>query len=127
MSDQNDKVETDAATRADVVAASLAMLVRALYEAGVSQPVAMNCLRNAPDMIEAALTRGAGALIVYRLNPDAPRGIVSDRQVRLEAFTAEARAKNAPLFGLNPHRVARLAAAVRADSCPEPHATPTKY
>jgi hypothetical protein len=115
------------ATRTDVVAASLAVLVRALQEAGVPQPVAMACLRDAPDKIESALTRGAGALIIYRLSKDQPHGIVSDQTARLEAFTAAARAKNIPLFGLNPHRIAMIATALRLDSRAEPHIASTKH
>jgi hypothetical protein len=122
MTDHHQTTELDNHTRTDVVAASLAVLVRALQEAGVPQPVAMACLRDAPDKIEAALTRGAGALIVYHLSKDQPRGIVSDQTARLEAFTAEARARDVPLFGLNPHLVARLALAMRADSEPAPRA-----
>lgn len=127
MSDQQSQSLIDTHTRQDVVAASLAVLVRALHEAGVPKALAMDCLRDAPDKIEAALTRGAGALIIYRLNADGPRGIVSDQDKRLEAFTARARADNAPLFGLNPHRIAMIATAVRLDSRAEPHATATKH
>jgi len=127
MSDQNNQTTLESQIRVDVVAASLAVLVRALHEAGVTQPLAMACLRDAPDKIEAALTRGAGAMVVYRLNKDGPCGIVSDQSERLEAFTAGARAANAPLFGLNPHRIALIATAVRLDSTPEPHIVSTKH
>lgn len=117
----------DAQTRADVVTASLAALVREMHNAGISEPVAMACLRDAPEKIEAALTRGAGALVVYRMDADSPRGIVSDQDSRLNAFTAEARAQNAPLFGLNPYRIAVLAKALQAESAATPHAVPTHH
>ncbi len=102
--------------RADVVTASLAVLVRAMKDNNVGDEAAMACLRDAPDKIEAALTRGCGALVIYRLDPDAPRGIVGTADTRLAAFVDEARGAGVPVIGLNPDLVAQLALAMGGDA-----------
>lgn len=96
--------------RADVVAACLAVLVRELHGLGLKREVALALLRDFPDRIEAALTRGPRALILFRLDRKNPASIVSDDDERLERFTAEAEAAGAGLLGLNPYHVAFLAA-----------------
>lgn len=113
MSAQQAHPPVDAQTRADVVTASLASLIRAMRESNVSEAAAMACLRDAPDKIEAALTRGAGALVVYRLDRDGPRGIVGDQDDRLNRFADAAIAENVPLVGLNPYRIAQMALAMQ--------------
>lgn len=106
-----------AVDRADVVAACLAVLIRELHGLGLKRKTALEVLRDAPDRIDAALTRGPRALVVYRLDLKAPVGIVSDDDARLAAFTAEAETSGAGLIGLNPYRVALLAAQAKAEGC----------
>lgn len=98
--------------RGAVVAACLAVLTREIYAAGMDRDVALALLRDAPEKIEAALSRGFRALVVYRLDGDGrnARGLVSDRPERLQAFEAQARQDRAPLVGINPALVADLAA-----------------
>ncbi|MFV0515044.1 MAG: hypothetical protein ACK5MY_15665 [Jhaorihella sp.] len=103
----------DAQTRADVTTAALAVLVDALRRMGAPDSVALACLRDAPEKIEAALTRGRGALVLYRLNSTDPRGIVTDDAARLSAFAEAAAKDGAEALGLNPHRIACLALAAR--------------
>lgn len=106
-----------AVDRADVVAACLAVLIRELHSLGLKREVALAVLRDAADRIDAALTRGPRALVLYRLDRKAPVGIVSDDDARLATFTAEAEALGAGLVGLNPYRVAVLAAKAKAEGC----------
>lgn len=106
-----------AVDRADVVAACLAVLIRELHSLGLKREVALAVLRDAADRIDAALTRGPRALVLYRLDRKAPVGIVSDDDARLTTFTAEAEASGAGLVGLNPYRVAVLAAKAKAEGC----------
>lgn len=106
-----------AVDRADVVAACLAVLIRELHGLGLKREVALAVLRDAADRIDAALTRGPRALVLYRLDRKAPVGIVSDDDARLATFTAEAEASGAGLIGVNPYRVAVLAAKAKAEGC----------
>lgn len=99
--------------RGAVVAACLAMLTREIYAAGVDRDTALSLLRDAPDKIEAALTRGFRAMVVYRLDGGKARGLVSDRDDKLRAFEALARQDRASLVGINPTLVADLAAVAR--------------
>lgn len=96
--------------RGAVVAACLAVLTREIYAAGMDRDVALALLRDAPEKIEAALSRGFRALVVYRLDGRNARGLVSDRPERLQAFEAQARQDRALLVGINPALVADLAA-----------------
>lgn len=104
-----------AVDRADVVAACLTVLIRKLHSLGLKREVALAVLRDAADRIDTALTRGPRALVLYRLDRKAPVGIVSDDDARLATFTAEAEASGAGLVGLNPYRVAVLAAKAKAE------------
>lgn len=106
----------DAKERHDVTAACLAVLVRYAADAGMTQDATARTLRDAPDKIAAALTRGHKAVVLYRLDPGGARGIVSDRDAALEAFVAEANRDQAPLVGLNPTKVAALAWLMNADA-----------
>ena len=99
--------------RGAVVAACLAVLTREIYAAGVDRDTALALLRDAPDKIEAALSRGFRALVVYRLDGRNARGLVSDSDERLKAFEAMARRDRAPLVGINPTLVADLALVAR--------------
>lgn len=99
--------------RGAVVAACLAVLTREIYAAGVDRDTALALLRDAPDKIDAALSRGFRAMLVYRLDGRKARGLVSDRDDKLRAFEAQARQDRAPLVGINPTLVADLAAVAR--------------
>jgi len=114
---QNAPPEFVAVDRADVVAACLAVLIRELHSLGLKREVALAVLRDAADRIDAALTRGPRALVLYRLDRKAPVGIVSDDDARLATFTAEAEASGAGLIGVNPYRVAVLAAKAKIEGC----------
>ncbi|WP_299636397.1 hypothetical protein [uncultured Ruegeria sp.] len=98
--------------RTHVVAACLTVLAREVGHAGIETQEALDVLRDAPDKIEAALTRGPASLVVYRLDPIGVRGIVSDNDAKLRRFVATAEKDNAPLFGFCPAVVAELAAHV---------------
>ena len=96
--------------RSHVVAACLAVLVREVHGAGLETQDALDLLRDAPDKIAAALSRGPGALVVYRLDRRGARGVVSDSESRLNHFVAVAEQDGAPLFGFCPAAIAELAA-----------------
>lgn len=100
--------------RVHVVAACLAVLTREVHGAGLEKYDALNLLRDAPDKIDAALTRGPGALVVYRLDRRGARGVVSDSESHLGHFTAAAKQEGAPLFGFCPGAIAELAAHINA-------------
>lgn len=76
--------------RTNVVAACLAVLTREMHAAGLDKQDAFDLLRDAPDKIEAALTRGPSALVVYRLDQAGARGVVTAVESRLNQFTAVA-------------------------------------
>lgn len=97
------------AGRDATVAACLAILVRELFAAGLKRAAAMDVLRDAPDRIEAALTRGPEALVLYRLDGTTPAGMVSTDDARLNRFVADAERDGAPILGLCPHAVAEVA------------------
>lgn len=105
---------TPALGRTHVVAACLAVLTREVYGAGLEKHDALDLLRGAPDKIDAALTRGPGALVVYRLDRRGARGVVSNSESRLAHFTAAAEQEGAPLFGFCPGAIAELAAHIDA-------------
>ncbi|WP_215266150.1 hypothetical protein [Epibacterium ulvae] len=92
----------------------MAVLTREIHCAGVEQHDALGLLRDAPDKIEAALTRGPGAFVVYRLDPNGARGVVTDSEPRLERFVAAAEYESAPLFGFCPATIAELATHIDA-------------
>lgn len=104
--------------RAHVVAACLAILTREFHSAGLDTQDALDLLRDAPDKIDAALTRGPRALVVYRLDRAGARGMargmVSESDSRLSHFTAVAEQDGAPLFGFCPAAIADLAAHIDA-------------
>lgn len=98
--------------RSHIVAACLTILAREAQTAGVTREQMIEVMRDAPDRIDAALTRGKSCLVLYRLDPKGVKGIVSDRDDRLEAFSSEAIRDDAPLLGLNPTMVAEMAAGI---------------
>ena len=100
--------------RSNVVAACLAVLTREMHGAGLDKQDAYDLLRDAPDKIDAALTRGPRALVVYRLDRAGARGMVSAVESRLNHFTAVAEQEGAPLFGFCPGAIAELAAHIDA-------------
>ena len=61
--------------RGAVVAACLAVLTREFHSAGMDRDTALALLRDAPDKIDAALTRGFRAMVVYRLDGAKARGL----------------------------------------------------
>jgi hypothetical protein len=87
--------------RQHVVAAGLAVLVREAHDSGLTREEALTLMRDAPDKIEAALGRGARALVVYRLG-DGARGIVSESDDKLGAFVDAAWREGCAVVGLNP-------------------------
>lgn len=96
--------------RADIVTACLAVLVREMREARVPENIALDALRDAPSKIDAALTRGSGALVVYSLSPNGARGIVTTDTEKLQRFAFAADLPGCGLIGLNPSRIAALVA-----------------
>ena len=100
--------------RAHIVAACLAVLTREVHGAGLEKHDALDLLRDAQDKIDAALSRGPSALVVYRLDRRGARGVVSDSESRLGHFTAAAEQEGAPLFGFCPGAIAELAAHIDA-------------
>lgn len=100
--------------RAHVVAACLALLTREFHSTGLETQDALDLLRDAPDKIDAALSRGPRALVVYRLDGRGARGLVSDSESRLNQFVAVAEQDGAPLFGFCPAVIAELAAHIDA-------------
>ncbi|MCA1288627.1 hypothetical protein [Salipiger bermudensis] len=96
--------------RAHVAAACLTVLTREVHTAGLEKQDALDLLRDAPDKIDAALTRGSRALVVYRLDKRGARGLVTDSDSRLNHFAAVADQDGAPLFGFCPGAIAELAA-----------------
>lgn len=100
--------------RRNVVAACLAVLTREVCGASIEKKAAFDLLRDAPDKIESALTRGQNALVVYRLDPQGARGIVSDNERRLRSFTDTADRDGAPLFGFCPGTIAEIATCIQA-------------
>lgn len=100
--------------RKHVVTACLTVLTREVHAAGLGTQDALDLLRDAPDKIEAALTRGPRALVVYRLDKHGARGMVSDSDSRLQHFAAVAEQNGALLFGLCPAAIAELAAHIDA-------------
>ncbi|WP_195818727.1 hypothetical protein [Roseobacter sp. MH60115] len=98
--------------RTHVIAASLALLVREMKYANTLDAIAFKVLREAPDKIDAALSRGPKALVFYRIEQDKARGIVSDQEDRLERFARSAHADGATVLCFNPSLIAALASMV---------------
>jgi len=94
----------------------MVVLVNELKRAGARDVDALRLLREAPDKLEAALTRGKRALVLFRLTPENPRSIVSDDDERLKAFAKEATDDGVRLYGINPTLIAAIAQAARAVS-----------
>lgn len=95
--------------RTNVVAASLALLIREMKVAETPDSIAFKVLAAAPDKIDAALTRGPKALVFYRVSGDNVRGIVSDRDDQLEEFARKANAEGASVLCFNPTLIAAIA------------------
>ncbi|WP_291733744.1 hypothetical protein [Leisingera sp. F5] len=103
-----------ALSRNHTIAACLTVLTREIHTAGIETQDALDLLRDAPDKIEAALTRGRCALVIYRLDKSGARGVVSDKDSRLNHFVAVAEQEGAPLLGFCPGAIAELAVLVGA-------------
>lgn len=98
--------------RTYVVAASLALLVREMKVAETPDAIAFKTLAEAPDKIDAALTRGAKALVLYKIAGTAVRGIVSDEDAKLEDFARSAHTEGANVLCFNPTLIAALASMI---------------
>ena len=98
--------------RVHVVAASLAMLIREMKIAETPDAVAFRSLAEAPDKIDAALTRGPDALVFYKITGGEVRGIVTEQGDRLEAFARSANAEGASVLCFNPSLIATLASMI---------------
>ncbi len=101
-------------SRSHIMAACLAVLVQEVHGAGLDTQDALDLLRDAPDKIDATLSRGPGALVVYRLDRRGARGVISDSESGLDHFVAVAKKDGAPLFGFCPAAIAELAAHIDA-------------
>lgn len=100
--------------RTNVVAACLTVLTHEVHRAGLEKQDALDLLRDAPDKIDAALSRGPSALVIYRLDTHGARGVVTDSDTRLKSFEATAKQDGAALFGFCPGAIAELAAHIDA-------------
>ncbi len=98
--------------RMHVVAASLALLIREMKVAETPDAIAFKTLAEAPDKIEAALTRGPDALVFYKIAEDEVRGIVTDHDDKLETFARTAQAEGASVLCFNPSLIATLASMI---------------
>ncbi|GIT86984.1 hypothetical protein [Roseobacter sp. OBYS 0001] len=98
--------------RMHVVAASLALLIRELKVAETPDAIAFKALAEAPDKIEAALTRGPDALVFYKIADGEIRGIVTDHGDKLEVFARKAQAEGANVLCFNPSLIATLASMI---------------
>lgn len=98
--------------RTHVVAASLALLIREMKAAETLDAIAFKALAKAPDRIDAALTRGPKALVLYRIAQTEVRGVVSDQDGKLEEFARSAHAEGVSVLCFNPSLIAALASMV---------------
>lgn len=94
------------AEQADILAGCLAVLIAETCRLGLRRELALRLLCDAPARISEALSKGPGALVVYRLDKMAPVGLVTDDEGRLQRFVARADDVGAGLIGLNPSRIA---------------------
>ena len=62
--------------RIQVITAALAMRSREMKDAGTPDAIVIQVWRTAPAKIDAALTRGRDALVLYRVDATIARGIV---------------------------------------------------
>lgn len=92
--------------QADILAGCLAVLVAESRRLGLRRDLALRLLCDAPARISEALSKGPGALVVYRLDKMAPVDLVTDDEGRLRRFVARADDVGAGLIGLNPSRIA---------------------
>lgn len=99
------------AEHADIVAGCIAALLVETRRLGLRRDIALRLLCDAPARISEALSKGPGALVVYRLDKVAPVGLVTDDEGRLQRFVARADDVGAGLIGLNPSRIAAALAA----------------
>jgi hypothetical protein len=99
------------AEHADIVAGCIAALLVETRRLGLRRDLALRLLCDAPARISEALSKGPGALVVYRLDKVAPVGLVTDDEGRLQRFVARADDVGAGLIGLNPSRIAAALAA----------------
>lgn len=106
------------AESADVIAGCLAVLVAEVHRLGLRQELAFGLLCDAPGRIAAALSKGPDALVVWRLDREAPTALVSTDDGRLGRFVARANDAGAGIVGLNPAKIAAALAATLGAGLP---------
>ena len=111
------------AEQADIVAGCLAVLIAETRRLGLRRDLAFRLLCDAPGRITDALSKGPGALVVWRLDKAAPVALVTEDEGRLQRFVARANDVGAGVLGLNP---ARIAAALAASGGAGLNLTPAK-
>lgn len=111
------------AEHSDIVAGCLAVLIAETRRLGLRRDLAFRLLCDAPARITDALSKGPGALVVWRLDKAAPVALVTEDEGRLQRFVARADDVGAGVIGLNP---ARIAAALAATSGAGLNLTPAK-
>lgn len=111
------------AEQSDIVAGCLAVLIAETRRLGLRRDLAFRLLCDAPGRIADALSKGPGALVVWRLDKAAPVSLVTEDEGRLQRFVARADDVGAGMLGLNP---ARIAAALAASGGAGLNLTPAK-
>lgn len=111
------------AEQSDIVAGCLAVLIAETRRLGLRRDLAFRLLCDAPGRIADALSKGPGALVVWRLDKAAPVALVTEDEGRLQRFVARADDVGAGVLGLNP---ARIAAALAASGGAGLNPTPAK-
>ncbi len=111
------------AEQSDIVAGCLAVLIAETRRLGLRRDLAFRLLCDAPGRITDALSKGPGALVVWRLDKTAPVALVTEDEGRLQRFVARADDVGAGVLGLNP---ARIAAAVAVSGGAGLNPTPAK-
>ncbi|MFT3689157.1 hypothetical protein [Paenirhodobacter sp.] len=118
--DVQDMASPEGATaeNSDIVAGCLAALIAQTRRLGLRQDVAFRLLCDAPGRIAAALSKGPDALVVWRLDAEAPTALVSTDDGRLGRFVARANEAGAGILGLNPAKIAAALAATSGAGMP---------
>lgn len=94
------------AEQADILAGCLAVLIAETRRLGLRRDLAFRLLCDAPARITDALSKGPGALVVWRLDKTASVALVTEDEGRLQRFVARADDVGAGVLGLNPARIA---------------------
>lgn len=118
--DMQDKALLSGATveNADLLAGCLAVLTAEARRLGLRRDVALRLLCDAPARIAAAMEKGPDALVVWRLDREAPSALVSGDDGRLGRFMARANDDGAGIIGLNPAKIAAALAATSGAGLP---------